>query len=351
MKVEKIKESNGEVELRIEATPVEIDKAFEDGLDVFVTQFDLASLEGETALEKIQKALSPEEARDAISSAVIGYLIPFALDDQNIIPMTSSEVNAESNPVKGESFTFSMTVLPKPEFELSDYSPVEVTVPALTPVTEDDIERQIAMLAHQFALVKVNPETGEEEMEVPEVTEAWVQENLQGMGVGSLQELRDQFKATSERVKQEQFEQSKMAAVMEAYAARFDGEVSDKMVDSMTNEMFEAFKAQLAEENMTLMDFMLQQKTDEKQIRASLALQAKNQLIQGFILDAVFRHEGLKLELSDIMATVRSMAPGNEEEAFDNLQKMGRLFLLKEGASRMKAAEWVLDNATINTVD
>ena len=39
MKVEKVKEENGELELSITASPEEVDKAFTDGLDVFIDQF------------------------------------------------------------------------------------------------------------------------------------------------------------------------------------------------------------------------------------------------------------------------------------------------------------------------
>ena len=57
MKVEKVKEENGELELSITASPEEVDKAFTDGLDVFIDQFQLRSLEGETALQKIYNAM------------------------------------------------------------------------------------------------------------------------------------------------------------------------------------------------------------------------------------------------------------------------------------------------------
>lgn len=348
MQVEKINENNGEVELRITASVSEVEHAFTVGLDAFVAQFGLESAEGETALEKINNTLLPNQARDTITSAVINYMIPFALERENIVPMTSSNVNAENDPVRGEEFSFTVTVLPKPEFELTSYEPVEVTIPAMAEVTELDLDVQVQMLARQYAIVKVDPETGEEDVIIPEVTEEWVKENLSNMGVTSVAQLRDQFRATSERIKAEQFEASKMAAVMEAYMPRFQGEISDKMVAAMTEDMFEAFKAELAQEGMSMMDFMLQQKTDEKQIRASLASQAGNQLIQGFILDAVFRHEDMTLELPDLIEAMKSIAPGREEETLEIMQKSGRTFLLKEGAARMKAANWLVENATIN---
>ena len=60
-----------------------------------------------------------------------------------------------------------------------------------------------------------------------------------------------------------------------------------------------------------------------------------------------FRHEGLELEVDDLKHALTAMAPGQEEEVFDQLQNAGRAFLLKEGASRMKAANWAMDNAKI----
>lgn len=347
MKVEKVNEVDGEVELAITASPEEVDRAFTDGLDVFINQFQLDKLEGETALQKIYNAMSPDEARDAVSSAVISYLIPFALDEADIIPMTSSDVHAETDPEEGKEFTFNITILAKPEIELSSYEPVEVTVLAPLDVTEQDIDIQLQMLASQFATVKVDPETGEEETIIPEVTDEWVMKNLKGMGVESVEELRSQFRATSEKVKEEQLESAKMNAVLSAYAQRFDGEVAEKMIDAMTTDMLEAFKLDLAKQGRTLMDFMLEQKTDEKQIRASLATQARAQLIQGLVLDAIFRHEDLEVTVPDLKATLTAMAPGQEEDIFDQMQTAGRAFLLKEGAARMKAADWALENAKI----
>lgn len=347
MKVEKVGEVDGEVELAITATPEEVDKAFTDGLDVFIDQFQLHGLEGETALQKIYNAMSPEEARDAVSSAVISYLIPFALDEANIIPMTSSDVNAEADPEEGKEFAFNVKILAKPEYELTSYEPVEVSVLAPLDVTEQDIDLQLHMLASQFATVKVDPETGEEETIIPEVTDEWVTTNLKGMGVENVEQLREQFRATSEKVKEEQLDSAKTNAVMAEYAKRFDGQIAPKMIDAMTTDMLEGFKMELAQQGRTLMDFMLEQKTDEKQIRASLANQAQAQLIQGFVLDAIFRHEGLEVTVEDLKRTLTAMAPGQEEEIFDQMQASGRAFLLKEAASRMKAGDWVLDNAKI----
>lgn len=114
---------------------------------------------------------------------------------------------------------------------------------------------QMHMLASQFATVKVDPETGEEETIIPEVTDEWVETNLKGMGVTTVEELRKQFRATSEKVKEEQLDSAKANAVMAEWAKRFDGEVSPKMVDAMTTDMLEGFKMELAQQGKTLHGF------------------------------------------------------------------------------------------------
>ena len=75
MKVEKVKEENGELELSITASPEEVDKAFTDGLDVFIDQFQLRGLEGETALQKIYNAMSPKRRvmRFLLRSSAISF--------------------------------------------------------------------------------------------------------------------------------------------------------------------------------------------------------------------------------------------------------------------------------------
>jgi FKBP-type peptidyl-prolyl cis-trans isomerase (trigger factor) len=350
MIVEKIDKVDGEVELAVTASAEEVNKAFTDGLDLFIEQFQLGNLEGETAKEKIQKAMGEDEARDTITSAVISYLMPFALAEAEIIPMTTSDVKAESDPVEGSEFTYRVTVLAKPEFELSSYEPVSVTVKAPQDVTEEDIDIQLQMLASQFATTQTNPETGEEETIVPEITDEWVATTLKGMGVDKVEQLRDQFRATSESVKAEQLESAKANAVLAAYVERFTGEVSPKMAEGMAQDMFENFKAQLSQQGKTLEGFMEAQNMDEDQVRARFSEQAQAQVAQGLVLDAIFRHENLKLEVADLKRALHLMAPGQEDDLFDQMEKTGRIFLLKEGASRLKASDWAMQTATITVL-
>lgn len=349
MRVEKIREIDEEIELSVRASEPEIEHAFTVGLDCFVDERGLSGNPGNTAREKICYGLDPDQARDTISSAVVGFLIPFALDKADIIPMNAPQANCQADPVQGEAFEFTVTVMPKPEFELTDYSPVEVAVPAMTEVTEADIDQQVAMLAHQFATVRIDEE-GEEVYDIPEVTDEWVKNSLYMMDVNTVEELRESFREQSRQAKLDQFEQTKMAACLEAYSERFEGEISDKLIKCMADDLFAAFSQQLAAQGTNMIEFCLQNRTDEKAVRASLANQSEMQLRQGFILDALFRHEGMKLEIADLKTAIHNMAPGNEEEVFEKLHSTGRTFMLKETASRTKALMWMLQNSKIKVL-
>ncbi len=338
-----------ELVIRVETTPSETDRAFKDGLDSFVVQYNLFDAEGETAREKIISVFGEENAQDAIFSAAVNFLVPFALHEQNILPLSTYNIEAESELKEGEPFVFSMTVLPRPQYELTSYEPVEVTIPAVGSVSESDIDQQIEMLAHQFAHMS-QPNASEEELIVPEITDGWVQEHFQSSEIISVAALREQMRQASEQELAARSEQMKMDAIMQAWFPRFSDEISEKMLDAMTEELFETFQSQLAQEGVVFEDFLAQQNMSEDDIRSSLAAQAKDQLIQGFILDAIYRHENLSIDLSDLKAAVHGIAPGREEETLEALEKSGRAFLLRESASRLKAAAWLLNSSHIEEV-
>ncbi len=169
------------------------------------------------------------------------------------------------------------------------------------------------------------------------------------MGINTVAELRAKFREQAEALLDHQYQEYVIGALMDVYFDRFEGEISDKMVDSMTTDMLENFKAELAQQGIEFDEYCKEQNTNEATIRATLAEQAKIQLIQGFILDAVYEHEKLQIELPDLMAMIHQIAPGAEEETFELMEKTGRTFLLKEGAQRNKALAWILENNTIVT--
>lgn len=346
MKLEIISRNGEEVRVRVEADAQEMDKAFTDGLDAFVVQNNLDSLAGETSMEKLQNALSEDEAKQAIYTAVMNYLVPFAISEFGQAPLATYGIESDETPETGKPYTFEMTILEKPHYELTDYEPLTVKIDPKPSVQEEDIDQQLQMLASQMVASQQNIDPNSPEVELPEITDEWVAQNLKDSDIHTVSELRQRLHATSEEELATRYEQAKMAAAMEAYRDRFTGTVSKKMLDAMTQELYETFLAELASEGMTFEDFAGQHDFTEDTVRASLSKQAENQLIQGFILDAIFDHEALVLEPSDLIAVMRNIAPGREEETLEAMRKSGRSFLLRQSAARMKAVNWIMQNTT-----
>ncbi len=348
MQVEQIADNGEEIRLRVKATADEMTHAFTDGLDAFVVQYQLDSFEGATSADKIAVAMGEQDAQAAIYSAVINFLVPYALEEFGAAPLSTYGIESDDEPEAGKEYTFEMTVLLKPEFELTSYEPLEVIVSPAPCVEEEDIDKQVAMLARQVTAMRQGKEVDDASVEIPELDDEWVANTLPplGMEVSTIEELRAGFRKASIEELAASYEQEKMNRAMEQYAQRFEGVISDKMVQAMTQELYETFLAELARDGLTFQAFAKQQGMTEEDVHATLAQQATNQLKQGLILDAIFRHEKLELGIGDLMTAIHNIAPGREDETFDAMQKTGRGFLLKEGASRMKAAEWIMSNTT-----
>ena len=83
-----------------------------------------------------------------------------------------------------------------------------------------------------------------------------------------------------------------------------------------------------------------------------LMMQIREVLVQGFALDAVFRHENLSLNDDDILAACSAMNPGADpRQTRQQFEQSGRGFALRETAERMKANRFALDQATVHVAD
>lgn len=346
MKVEVISKDGEEVRLLATADADEMERAFTDGLDAFILQYNLNTLKGESAYDKIVNTLPQEEADQVIYSSVVNFLVPFAISEYGKAPLATYDIASEEVPASGKPFAFRLTFLEKPHFELSTYEPATVSISAKPEVQESDIEEQMLMLARQIAAAQQNEDPNSEKLVVPAVTDTWVKENFGDSNINTVDDLRERFRATSEEELALRYEQLKMAAAMEAYVDRFTGSVSEKMLSAMTQELFETLVSDLISEGTNFEEFAKQQCLTEDEVKDSLSAQAESQLIQGFILDAIFAHEQIVLQPTDLLQALKNIAPGKEEETFESMQKSGRAFLLKQSAERMKAAEWIMDNTT-----
>lgn len=92
----------------------------------------------------------------------------------------------------------------------------------------------------------------------------------------------------------------------------------------------------------------MSQNGGEQQINMMLMLQTREMVVQGYALDAVFRHENLGLSEDDIDEACHMMAPNaNPKQVRQQIESEGKNFVLRESAERLKANKWVADHAKV----
>lgn len=345
MHVEKETLDNGHVLLNVEATVEEVDKAFDLGLEFFAEQVGLPKEDSKTPLQQLEMMFG-DRSKEAVADAIMNFLLPFALDISKEVPVVSPNATPKVAPEQGKPFTFSVDIYPKPDFELSSYDPVTVVVEN-NPVTEEDIDQQMLMIAQNATSMQPDIITGEMKRVTPEITDDWVNKNIPDPDITSVATLRERLRIAGASYKEDELEQQKMNAAVHEMTKRFIGEIPSEIVESMTSDMLIGMKAQVASQRMDFQEYLKQVNMTEDQIEYQMELQAKQMLQEGFTLDAVFRHANLEIDESDLAEAITSMAPGNEEETKKRLEETGRMFALDEAAQRIKAGKWILENAQV----
>jgi FKBP-type peptidyl-prolyl cis-trans isomerase (trigger factor) len=342
MQIQRIEENDGIVTYRVNATAEEVADGFDRGLQLFVDQLHIGNLPGATPREKIEGSLDAKLAKETIESAVMSYLIPFVFTQEKIIPIASADVKAETLLSPKLPFSFMLKVLPKPHYHLTDYEPFAVTVPAVPAVTDDDVEAQIRILAAQLERAKaIDEDRDPGAITIPAITDGWVAQNFASQGMSTVEDLRANFRHSAEHAVHDQYEGLRIQAIMDEYAKRLDGEITQSMVDLMVEDMVQGLSVELEGQGSSLEYYLAQQEMEEDELRQTFGEQARMQLLQGLVLDAIFEHEHLKVEVPDLMSLLHQMAPGAEEDTFNQMQESSRTFLLMEGAQRGKAMEWI----------
>ncbi len=188
-----------------------------------------------------------------------------------------------------------------------------------------------------------------QEPTVPEINDEWVEKNMPMYK--DLDGLRRAISASVEGQAQQEYENYKMQLAVGELSKRFEGSIDDEVYEAMRSKLMNNLYSDLQQQGKTWEEF-LEENGGEQQVGMMLMLQARDVLVQGFALDAVYRHEHLSLSDFDIDRACRTMNPGaSPSETRQQLEQSGRGFALRETAERIKANQWVVDHAIINTSD
>ena len=159
MKVERVREKDGKLELLVELTIAETSQEIQRAAlnEIMKKGMDFQSDSTEAPSDFLKSQMGDLEASFLIDEAIMRRRAPFALTAALVDTIGSPVYRCSEHAMEGKPFKYQMVCVPVPEYELEDYGPVSITVPAYD-VKEEEIDAEIARLA-QLAAVAVTDTT------------------------------------------------------------------------------------------------------------------------------------------------------------------------------------------------
>lgn len=429
MKVTEKKLDDGRIQLEAVATPEEVEQALNAAEYGFAQQMNLRPVQGKSIEQIVEDQLGIKDLASIVEPQATEMLVPFAIDKKNITPSYPPKASAKSPLKRGQSFTFGLTVSPRPDYELSSYDPVSITV-APFEIDPAEVENEMARMADQFAeFVTDDPhpvqsgdhcmlaieatkdgevmqglttdgrtytagaglmpdgfdenvigmDVGEtksftftgpglddkgnqidetiectvtvkeiQKRVIPAITDEWVKKNMPLYRDAAA--LRGSIKERIEKGRMNEYENYKRQVAASELAKRFTGRIADEVYEAMQQTMLTNMRGELQQQGMTFEQFV-EQNGGEQQFNMMLMMQIRETLVQGYALDALFRHEGLVVTDEDLEDACRLMNPQNPQMARQQMESSGRGFALREIAERMKANKWLLEHAEVTVAE
>lgn len=179
---------------------------------------------------------------------------------------------------------------------------------------------------------------------IPDINDEWVAKNLPMYRDAAA--LRGGITDHLTADRRAQYEGFKLQMAAAELAKRFEGRIADEVYEAMQKTLLTNLRGQLQQQGIPFEQFV-QSQGGEQQFGMLMMMQTREMLVQGYALDALFRHEKLALTDEDIAAACRSMNPQNPDGVRREMEESGRGFALREAAERMKANQWLLDHANV----
>ena len=147
---------------------------------------------------------------------------------------------------------------------------------------------------------------------------------------------------------EKQHEDMKRQMALPRWRRVSQGSIADEVYEAMTRSLMTSLRADVARQGMKFEDF-LEQQGGEQQFNMMMMLHTREMLVQGYALDAVFRHEG--------SSSPTTTSPGVHRDGRwsrpipklmrSQLEDSGRGFVLREAAERLRANKWLVEHAVI----
>lgn len=182
----------------------------------------------------------------------------------------------------------------------------------------------------------------------PEVTDEWVKTTF---GFETVDDLRKRLADSIVEQKEQVLPRLREDKCLEALAERLQGEPTDAMVEETESRLLSEFFTQLQRQGMSFDAYLAQQGIDTDKFKEDVKAQAKQMTSENLALDAWARHFELTATDEEVMEEFRESGVEDPQATYEEWRKSGRLGLIREGIRRQKAADAVMENAVVTTIE
>ena len=179
---------------------------------------------------------------------------------------------------------------------------------------------------------------------IPVIDDEWVHQNMPMYK--DLADLRSQISQGTEGVRKRQYEDYKRNYAASELAKRFEGSIADEIYEGMRGDVLRQMRMNIQRQGYTWEQFVEEQ-GGEQQVGMFVMLETRQQLVQGFSLDAYYRHFNLSFTDDDINGVCEAVDPRNPGRVRQQMEAAGLGYALRESAERLCAAKHLVDHANI----
>ncbi|WP_456430714.1 trigger factor [Thermosulfuriphilus sp.] len=143
--------------LEVELPPEMVDKELNQAYARLRKEVKLKGFRKGHAPKELLKRLFRDRVEEEVTEKLISETLPKAISQSKLVPVVRPQVSSYEALRENESFSYSVVVDIRPEFELPEYEGLELEAMD-TEVSEQEVENQLKALQYTFANFKEAPE-------------------------------------------------------------------------------------------------------------------------------------------------------------------------------------------------
>lgn len=330
-----------------------------DPIEIEVARFSISEDEVEAELEKMAGSFTAyvkDESADPERPVQAGDYIKIKLEatqnGEQLKGLTTDGrtyvVGAGHMPQGFEDEVMGMKVGEEKEFDFAPPGPApdEPAILASSeadPPSEDGSKKEESPIHAKVKVLELQRE------QKPELDDAWVKVHMPFFK--SAKEMRDNIRKSLEMRARESYDSYIRQIAAAELAKRFEGKISDEVYESMMSQLQSNIRLDLKQQGKTWEQFV-EENGGEQQVTMLLMMQSREVIVQGYALDAAYRHFKLSIDTGDVEAVCHTMNPeGDPKVMRQQAERAGQGFAIREMAERFKANQYILDHANITYIE